>query len=206
GGLVLFRRMGLWSTSSPTETGPRMSCGGKSRELMWCPRPLPAQAARAAPSLATGPPTSSCNAPPLAGGLGRTRSSAAASLLALIGDKFQQRTLGITAIDACACPFGAEALDRPGVDRDMAALKVGDGVRNRPVPLEAQIAVARLDRKPRHLGRVKARPMQIELHGAEPVGPAPRTPNELGAEHIAVERIRALPIRDMDHAGVERYG
>src|SRR5262249_57963571 len=98
----LIAKMVILSIISPTEIGTRMSCGGKSRELMWCPRPLPAQAARAAPSLATGPPTSSCNPPPLAGGLGRTRSSAAASLLAMIGDKFQQRTVGITEIDACA--------------------------------------------------------------------------------------------------------
>src|SRR5262249_26401504 len=30
--------------------------------------------------------------------------------------------------------------------------------------------------------------------------------NELGAEHIAVERIRALPVRDMDYAVVESDG
>src|SRR6516162_574579 len=197
-------RMVILSISSPTEIGTRMSWGGKSRELMWRPLPLPSH--RAAPSMATRSASSSCNAPLLAGGLGRTRSSGALSVLAVIGNEFQQRTVGVAEIDADAGPLGAETLDRPGVNRDPAALKVGDGVRNRPVPLEAEVAVAGLDRKPRHLGRVKARPMQIELRGAEPVGPVLRTPNELGAEHIAVERVRALPVRDMDHAVVEGDG
>src|SRR6516165_10792636 len=199
-------RMVILSISSPTEIGTRMSWGGKSRELMWRPLPLPSHARRAAPSMATRSASSSCNAPQLAGGLGRTRSSGALSVLAVIGNEFQQRTVGVAEIDADAGPLGAETLDRPGVNRDPAALKVGDGVRNRPVPLEAEVAVAGLDRKPRHLGRVKARPMQIELRGAEPVGPALRTPNELGAEHIAVECVRALPVRDMDHAVVEGDG
>src|SRR5260370_38875197 len=145
-------------------------------------------------------------APPLAGGLGRMRSSGALSILAVIGNELQQRTVGIAEIDADAGPFGAEALDRPGVNRDPAALKVDDGVRNRPVPLEAEIAVAGLDRKPRHLGRMKAGPVQIELRRAEPVGPALRAPNELGAEKIAAERVRALPVRDMYHAVVEGDG
>ena len=99
-----------------------------------------------------------------------------------------------------------ESLDRPGVDRDAAALKVDDGVGDRPIPLEAEVAAARLDRKARHLGRMKARSMQIELRGAEPVGPALRAPNKLGAEHIAVEHVRALPVRDMHHAVVECDG
>src|SRR5262249_5075126 len=199
-------RMVILSISSPTEIGTRMSWGGKSRELMWRPPPLPSHAGCAAPSISTRSASSSCYARLLAGGLGRTRSSGALSVLAVIGNEFQQRTVGVAEIDAGAGPFGAEALDRPGVDRDPAALKVGDGVRNRPVPLEAEIAVAGLDRKPRHLGRMKAGPMQIELRRAEPVGPPLPTPNELGAEHITVARVRALPVRDMDRAVVECEG
>src|SRR5258707_12659867 len=117
------------------------------------------------------------------------RSSGALSILAVIGNEFQQRTVGIAEIDAGAGPFGAEALDRSGVNRDPAALEVGDGVRNRPVPLAAEIAVAGLDRKPRHLARATARPVQLELRRAEPVDPALPTPSELAAEHIAVERV-----------------
>src|SRR5262245_64191599 len=85
----------------------------------------------------------------------------------MIGNEFQQRAVGVAKIDAGAGALGAEALGRPGVDRDAAALKVDDGVGNRPIPLEAEVAVARLDRKARHLGRMKARSMQIELRGAD---------------------------------------
>ena len=74
----------------------------------------------------------------------------------MVGNEFQQRAVGIAKIDAGAGALGAEALHRPGVDRNAAALEVDDGIPDRPVPLEAQIAVARSDRKPCHLGRVKA--------------------------------------------------
>jgi hypothetical protein len=82
------------------------------------------------------------------------------------------------------------------------------------VHLEADIAVARsylercrvAYRKPRDLGRMKSRSMQVELRGAETVGPTLWALNELGAQHIAVERVRALPIGDMHHAMVEGDG
>ena len=61
-------------------------------------------------------------------------------------------------------------------------------------------------RKPRHLGGMKPRSMQVELRGAETIGPALRTTNELGAQHIAVERVRALPVGDMHDAVVEGDG
>src|SRR5262249_48064645 len=202
-------RMVILSISSPTEIGTRMSCGGMSRGLMPCPRPLPSPRSRAAPSMPTRwrAPSSLCGAAVSSGGtLDRARSSGAVSVVTLIGNEFQQRTVGVAEIDAGAGALGAEALDRPGVDRDTAALKMGDGVGNRPVPLEAEVAVARLHGKPRHLGWMKARSMQIELRRAETIGPPLRASNELGAEHIAVERVRALPVRDMYHAVVERDG
>src|SRR5215468_11166421 len=202
-------RIVILSISSPTEIGTRMSCGGMSRELIPRPRHLPSHAARAAPSIPTRgrARATSCDAAGSASDRGsRAQSSGAVSVVAMVGNEFQQRAVGVAEIDAGAGALGVEALDRPGVDRDPATLKVGDGVGNRPVPLEAEVAVARLDRQPRHLGRMKARSMQIELRGAEPTGPALRAPNELGAEHIAVERVRALPVRDVHHAVVERDG
>src|SRR6516162_7593506 len=202
-------RMVILSISSPTEIGTRMSWGGMSRGLMPRPRPLPSHRSRAAPSMPARrrAPSSLRGATVSSGGTwDGGRSSGAVSVVAMIGNEFQQRAVGVAEIDAGAGALGAEALDRPGVDRDPATLKVGDGVGNRPVPLEAKVAVARLDRKPRHLGRMKARSMQIELRGAEPIGPPLRAPNELGAEHIAVERVRALPVRDVHHAVVERDG
>src|SRR5262245_61018454 len=201
--------MVILSISSPTEIGTRMSCGGMSRELMPRPRPLLSPRSRAAPAMPTRgrARATSCDAARSASDRGtRARSSGAVSVVAMVGNEFQQRAVGVAEIDAGAGALGAEALDRPGVDRDTATLKVGDGVGNRPAPLEAEVAVARLDRKPRHLGRMKARSMQIELRGAEPIGPRLRAPNELGAEQIAVERVRALPVRDVHHAVVERDG
>src|SRR5262245_61154615 len=202
-------RMVILSISSPTEIGTKMSCGGMSRELMSCPRPLPSHAARAAPSMPTRgrARVTSCDAARSASDRSsRARSSGAVSVVTMVGNEFQQRAVGVAEIDAGAGALGAEALDRPGVDRDTAALKVDDGVGNRPIPLEAEVAIARLDRKARHLSRMKARSMQIELRGAEPIGPALRAPNKLGAEHIAVQRVRALPVRDMHHAVVECDG
>src|SRR5262245_13301151 len=202
-------RMVILSISSPTEVGTRMSCGGMSRELMPRPRPLLSPRSGAAPAMPTRgrARATSCNAAGSAGDTyGRARSSGAVSVVAMVGNEFQQRAVGVAKIDAGAGALRAEALDRPGVDRDAAALKVDDGVGNRPIPLEAEVAVARLDRKARHLGRMKARSMQIELRGAEPIGPALRAPNKLGAEHVAVEHVRALPVRDMHHAVVECDG
>src|SRR5262249_7797171 len=121
----------------------------------------------------------------------------------MVGNEFQERTVGVAEIDASAGPLGAEALHRPGLDRNAAALEVNDGLRDRSVPLEADIAVARSYRKPRDFGRMKSRSMQVELRGAETVGPTLWPLNELGAQHIAVERVRALPVGDMYDAVVE---
>src|SRR5262249_14092293 len=124
----------------------------------------------------------------------------------MVGNEFQERAVGVAEIDAGAGPLGAEALHRPGLDGNAAALEVNDGVRDRPVPLKANIAVARSYRKPCDLRRRKSRSMQVELRGAETVGPTLWPLNELGAQHIAVERVRALPIGDMHHAMVEGDG
>src|SRR5262245_55332080 len=78
-----------------------------------------------------------------------------------------------------------------------------DGIRDRPVPLKAKIAVARRDRQPRHLGRMKARTMQVERRGAETLGPALRPANEFSAQYVAIECVRALPVGDMYDAVVE---
>src|SRR5439155_27296674 len=85
----------------------------------------------------------------------------------------------------------------------VAALESDNGISDRPVPTKARIAVARRDRQPRHLGRMKARAMQVELRGAETISPAVRAPDEFGTQHGMVERVRALPVGDMHHAMVE---
>src|SRR6185312_970144 len=37
----------------------------------------------------------------------------------------------------------------------------------------------------------------------EPIGPADRPLHQLGAHHVAVERVGALPVEHMDHAMIE---
>src|SRR4051794_22040917 len=142
--------------------------------------------------------------------IGNTLGSCAvvmqASISTQIGDEFEQRAVRIAKIYARACTLRAEALDRPGVDRHAQALEMGNGVGNGPVPFEAKVAVAGLDRKARHLGRMKSRPMQIELDPTEAVGPTLRPTNELGAEHVAIERVRALPVGNVHNAMIERDG
>src|SRR5262249_23585743 len=118
-------------------------------------------------------------------------------------DEFQQRAIGIAEIDASASPLGAEALNGAGVDRNPATSKVCDGVADGTAPLKAEVAVSRLHRQPRHLGRRKSRPVEIELNGAEPVGPSARAPYELGAENIPVERVRTFPVGNVDDAMIE---
>src|SRR5207244_12259216 len=40
---------------------------------------------------------------------------------------------------------------------------------------------------------------------AEPVDPRDSAPHDLGADDVAVERVRALPVADRDHHVVEAY-
>src|SRR5262245_20516156 len=115
-------------------------------------------------------------------------SSWSSSLVGSIGDELEQRAVGIAKIDAGAGPLGTETLDRAGVDRNAVAPEMRHRVADRTVPLEAEVAIARLHRQSRHLGRRKARPVQIELHRAEPVGPSPRTPHQFGAKDVAIKR------------------
>src|SRR5262249_25486284 len=87
-----------------------------------------------------------------------------------------------------------------------AAREMRDRIVDRPLPFEAEVAVAGLDRQPRHLRRREPRAMQIELRVAKPVRPANRPLDQLRPEHVAIERVRALPVGDVDHAMTETDG
>src|SRR5690242_21893290 len=79
-----------------------------------------------------------------------------------------------------------------------------DGALDRPVPHEAQVAVARLH------GMVGVEPVEPgPVHVQLPAVEAVVTERgialvDLGPEHVAVEGVRALPVRDGDHAVVDR--
>ena len=50
---------------------------------------------------------------------------------------------------------------------------------------------------------VDAGAVAVELGVAEAIGPAVVLPDQLGTQHVAVERVGALPIRDVDDAMIE---
>ena len=122
-----------------------------------------------------------------------------------IGNKLHQRAVGIAKIDAAARPLGAEALERAALDGDTAAFKMDHGLGDRSAPFEAQIAVAGRDRKTRHLRRLDARPVDVELTIAEAIGVAGWPRHQLGAEHRRIERIGAFPVGHVNDAMIERH-
>src|SRR4029078_11372843 len=91
-----------------------------------------------------------CRAPPSSSGTGMSDGNTlgscavvmAASISTQIGDKLEQRAVGVAKIYARSRTLRAEALDRPGMDRHAQALKMGNGVGNRPAPLETKVALA----------------------------------------------------------------
>jgi hypothetical protein len=50
------------------------------------------------------------------------------------------------------------------------------------------------------------RPVAVQLRLPEAVGEALPDRHNLGPEHVAVEDVRALPVRDMDDAMIEGDG
>jgi hypothetical protein len=84
--------------------------------------------------------------------------------------------------------------------------KVGDRSLDWTWPDEAQVTVPWANRKSGDVVRRKeARAVDVELSLSQPVGDSIAGPmrNELGAQDLAVEPIRDVPIRDADDAVVE---
>ena len=71
------------------------------------------------------------------------------------------------------------------MDRHFATVEMPDRVCDRAFPFKAQVAVAGLDRQPRHLGRCEARAVKVELGVAETVAPSRWPPHQLGPQHVA---------------------
>src|SRR5690349_18632620 len=79
-----------------------------------------------------------------------------------------------------------------------------DGALDRPVPGEADVAAPGRHRHVRQRLRVHARAVHVELLAAEAVlGCAALFTDELGTEHVPVERVRARPVGHVDDAVVE---
>src|ERR1700727_1541653 len=79
-----------------------------------------------------------------------------------------------------------------------------DGVLDWAVPLKTQIAVAGRNRDLGEGGADRAGTVDVELLGAEAVCPrAIAAVDELGTEHVSVERGRDRPVRYVNHAVIE---
>jgi hypothetical protein len=84
---------------------------------------------------------------------------------------------------------------RAELDVHAAGSQVVDRILYGANPHEAQIASARLYRKPRNRLRFDARPVHVELLIAEAIdGNTVRVADELRAEDVAVEPVRAPPL------------
>src|SRR3954451_17179355 len=75
---------------------------------------------------------------------------------------------------------------------------------DRAVPAEADVAVAGANAILRDRVRGHAGAMDVELLVAEAVREARGPGHDLGADDVAVERVRALPVGDRDDEVVER--
>jgi hypothetical protein len=95
--------------------------------------------------------------------------------------------------------------DRSRLKLDVVASEVIDSFFDGARPDEAQVAAARSDRPARHQRPdVEARPVDVELLIAKPIGDATvGVVNNLGTQDLPVERCRAFPLADRDHAVVE---
>src|SRR5690242_21326493 len=91
-----------------------------------------------------------------------------------VGHELHQRAVRIAEIDTRAPALGAEPLHWPRLDGDATALEMCNCICNGAGPFEAEIAVARLHRQPRDLGRLDAGSVHVELLVAEPIGEAGR--------------------------------
>src|SRR5215218_3794696 len=83
--------------------------------------------------------------------------------------------------------------------------QVRDGGLRGSGPDEAQVAVSGADGIAGDDRRLHAGPVHVQLLVAEAIGVAAGAFDDLGAEDIAVERVRTLPIGDRDHDVVEPH-
>jgi hypothetical protein len=122
-----------------------------------------------------------------------------------IRNELEQRPVGVAKIDTHALAFCPKPLEGPQFHRDVAASQMRDRRVDGPMPFETQIAVARLDRQPRHWRGIKARTVHIELRPTEPVRPPGNLFDEFGAHHLLIECVTSCPVGHVNDAVVERY-
>src|SRR5499427_10832438 len=120
-----------------------------------------------------------------------------------VAHKFHERAVRIAEIDRGTWPFRAKPLHWTALDDNSMLFQVLNRALDRALPLEAQIAVARLHRQACDLCRLYAWPMHVELLVAEAVRPARGALHQLGAHDIGIKPVGPSPIRHMDDAVVQ---
>src|SRR5205085_9274202 len=112
---------------------------------------------------------------------------------------------GIAEVNARSTTTGAVAFDGTGLDVHAVLLEMRDHLGDRPVPDEAEIAVAELDRQPGDIvRRHEPRSMHVQLRVRDSEGDTARVDwNDLGADDVTIERRRFLSVGDRDHTMIE---
>lgn len=121
-----------------------------------------------------------------------------------VGDELHETPVGIPEVDASPAALRAVALRRPDLDLNPMPGQMLDGLPDGAVPLKAQVAVSGRNRNLGDWVPDRAGTMDIELLGAKSACPRPvAAVDELGAEHVPIERVRHGPVRYVDHAMIE---
>src|SRR5262252_1133014 len=125
------------------------------------------------------------------------------SVASLIRHKFEQRAVRIAEIHAGALTLGAIAPHRTQLDCYPVARQMRDGIADRALPLEANVAVTGLHRQACHDHAAHAGPVEIELGIAEPIRKKLPARYDFGADDVAIERVGTLPVGHVDDAMVK---
>src|SRR5512132_2001618 len=120
-----------------------------------------------------------------------------------VREQLEERSVRIAEVHTRALPSRAVVADRAGLDRDPVLLEVLDRGLEGARPDEAEIAVAGLNWQS-CVQALEARPVDVEVPLAEDVmGERFIALDDFGAEDVAVEGVRAVPVGDRDDAVIE---
>lgn len=122
----------------------------------------------------------------------------------VVGDELEQRAVRITEVDTVPGSVGSVTRDGPELDRDTVLLEVQYRLRDWTLPTEAKIAAAGWYGDAGNRMRADAGAMNVQLLVPQPVGAAFSDSNEFSIEHVVVEGVGPIPIRDVDDRMVER--
>jgi hypothetical protein len=123
-----------------------------------------------------------------------------------VRDELEQRAVRVTEVHARALSASSRPLDGPRLDLYLVGAQVLHGLLDRAGPDEAEVAVPGTHR----LGRDQAADIRVGAVDVQPLvaegigEPAVLERDDLGAEDVAVEGVRATPVADRDDDVVER--